>query len=137
MKFTLRIRERESGREWDEPYEKDEVTDQASAEEWCQETLAYFNSTLRPHEKPRDLVSVTIEAGTEGSIKDHDWYKTNLTTTRSGRSLSHDSYICQRCKITAKRTGLDFPIIRDRKFKAQVYERCDTSFTHRKKRGDI
>lgn len=137
MKFKIRIREHESGREWDEPYEKDDVTDQASAQEWAEKTIEFFNSTCRPGEPGRDLLSVTIDETTSGATKEHDWYKTNMTTVRSGRHLSHDAYICKRCKITAKRTGLDSPIIRDRKFKAQVYARCDTSLAHRKKRGDI
>jgi hypothetical protein len=137
MKFTIRVRERDTKREWDEPYEKDEVTDEESAREWAEETIESFNNTLRPYEKPRDLIRVTVEEGTESNLKDHDWEKTNMTTVRSGRLLSYDAYRCRRCRITAKRSGFHSPIVNDRKFKAQIYQRCDTSLAHRKKRGDI
>ena len=109
---------------WTEEYDKDVI----DAQKFSEDTIAYFNRTLRPGEKPRQLIKV--EVIDETSIRDHDWGKTNLVTIVKGGQI-YDTLACHRCGITAKRYCLDNIII-DPKYKAQCYVRCHTSMKKRK-----
>lgn len=44
-------------RSWWEDYDKEDVED---ARQWAEETVAGFNSSLRPFESPRELLDVEI-----------------------------------------------------------------------------
>lgn len=138
MKFTITVRNIGEERTWTEPEERDGVTTLAEAEKWSRDTIDRFNDTLRPGESPRELISVTVDESSSGNIKKHDWEKSNLVTiSPQGGGAFYDTYKCNRCGITAKRYGIGGDLFRDRKFKAKVYWRCDTSLAHREKRGDV
>lgn len=114
-----------------EPWKEHYVRDTDDAEACARDIVDYFNSTLRPGERPRELVRVEVIATV--APHEHDWEKMNLTTKMfNGRP--YDIVRCTRCKITGKRWGLA-RARRDSQFKAQVYARCDTTLTHRAKMG--
>jgi hypothetical protein len=124
MRFTIKVSDGQS--EWEEPYDKEEVT---NPQEWAEETIAWFNTTLRPGERARTLLGVTVQGEStkaENSSVEHDWEKSNLVTIM-GRGRSYDTYRCRNCGVTGKRLFLDSPVIIDPKFKAKVYQSCDTA----------
>lgn len=123
MQFTIRVRNDKTGSEWNEEYNKPEVHDQASADAKGRELVDYYNSTLRPHESSRTLVSVTFGAG--NASQQHDWHKTNLVTVME-RGRSYDTAECSRCGITGKRFGLG-DVKRDPQYKAKGYGSCDSA----------
>lgn len=134
MKFKIKCtyQDDESGEEaWWEEYEKDHVED---PQKWAEQTIENFNTTLRPHEKPRRLLDVEILE--ENTKKDHSWVKTSLSMRRAGwRSNNlYDEYKCTHCGITGKRFGVG-RVERDSKYRAKVYNRCDTAYDHLQKDG--
>lgn len=139
MKFSIKVRDvgAEEHKAWDEPYDKPEVTDQATADAWGKDTIAFFNSGLHSYEKAREWISTTLVDGSEGSVKDHDWTKTNLTTIAGrGEGMSYDTQKCVRCGVTGKRYGLSGSVAFDGIYrKAKVYQRCDTALAHIEKNG--
>lgn len=141
MKFVMTVRKvgDEEWKAWKEPEERDGVATLAEAEKWSRDTIERFNNTLRPGESPRELLSVTVDESSSGNVKKHDWEKTNLVTIAPrGDGAFYDTYGCNRCGITAKRYGIGGDLVLDSKFKkAKVYQRCDTSLAHRKKRGEL
>lgn len=128
IEFNAYIRPKGTAREpWKERY----VRETNDAHACAQSIVDYFNETLRPGEKPRELVRVEVVA--EVAPHDHDWEKMNLTTKMfNGRP--YDIVRCTRCKIMGKRWGLA-KTRRDSQFKARVYARCDTTLAHRAKMG--
>lgn len=123
MKFKMRVHNNKDGKEWDEEYNKPDAIDQASAEAVAQKLIDYFNSTLRPYESPRTLVSVTLGDG--NASLPHEWHKTNLTTIME-RGRQFDTAACSTCGITGKRYGLG-DVTRDPEYKAKGYSSCDTA----------
>ena len=130
MKFTITGRNEGSDHTWDEPYDKPEVTDQASAQKWAEGIIEFFNGSLRPGESPRELVGVKVQEGTEGSRKDHKWSKQNLTTQRDNRGALYDSMRCSECGITGRRYGMDLLVLDQKYRRAKVYLRCDDAKRH-------
>lgn len=128
MKFTMWVTNSTDDVAWKEEY--DRTCTDAHAE--SQSIIDFFNSTLRPHEKPRRLVRVDVQDITsEGP--EHIWIKTNVVTImRSGGRSHYDAFECTKCGITGKKTALGDPVVRDRQFKAQLYDDCRES---RIKRG--
>jgi len=128
MRFKITVAHKDNlGNFWDEEYDKN-IDD---PKKWAEETIENFNNTLYPGEKARVLLDVIIED--PNTRKEHEWEKTNIVTIIK-RGQLYDIYRCVKCGITAKRYGLgDIKI--DSKFKAKVYQRCDTSYAHRKKKG--
>src|SRR4051812_3725527 len=119
MKFKLRCRnEGDTGEGWWEDYEKP-VDD---AQKCASDIIAYWNSTLRDHEKPRELLEVVVVDERRDSGQ-HNWEKTNSFTI-TGRGGNYDAFRCTLCKITGRRYGLVSTIVRDRDFKAKKFERC-------------
>lgn len=111
-----------------------EEVDTKDPQEYAENIVRLFNNSLKPGEKKRILLRVEI-LDKEGVLH-HTWEKSNLFTITE-RGLSYDVYQCKRCKITGKRFGLDRTVKRDPKFKAEVYQRCDTSLDHRIKKRQV
>lgn len=124
VEFNAYIRPAGSDREpWKEHYVRETDDPHACA----QDIVDYFNRTLSPGEKARELVRVEV-VGVVAPIE-HDWGKQNLTTkTINGKPC--DIVKCSRCGITGKRYGLAKPK-RDSMYRAKVYARCDTTMVHR------
>jgi len=114
---------------WEEEYDKN-VTD---ARKFCEETIAYYNRTLRDTETAREIIDVIVVDA--NSIKDHDWQKVNLVPIKSGGQY-YDTYKCRKCNITGKRYSLGAVVFNDPKYRANVYLRCDTSLEHINKRNN-
>lgn len=121
MKFKIRVASERSPKGWWENYDKNDVDD---AELWARQTIKRFNETLRPNESPRRLLEVVvIEAE---SHPDHAWVKTNNFTLQARDGSLYDDIVCTTCGITGRRYGLTH-FVRDRKYKAKIYQRCDTA----------
>jgi hypothetical protein len=108
----------------DDQIEVDEVNNLAEAEVWAKNITAWFNRTLRKCERTRILLSVTVEEETANTKAHHKWYKSNLITLE-GRGGIYDLMKCEDCGITGKRHTTS--IARDSKYKAKIYDRCDTA----------
>lgn len=128
MKFKIRVCNKgETKYPWEEDYDIDTKDPQA----WAEDTIKRFNSALRPGERERYLLNV--EVIDEYSVKDHTWEKQNLVTVAKAGEY-YDILKCGRCGITARRFGIN-QIVLDWQFKgAKVYQRCDTSLAHLKKK---
>ena len=90
---------------------------------WAEGIIGNYNASLRPGERPRELVSVEV-AGAVASDGKHDWGKSNAITVMSS-GLMYDTYRCGKCGITGKRFGLSSEVVRDRQYKSPKYERCN------------
>ena len=105
---------------WIEEYDVDCL----DAKEYGENLIEGFNDMLRPGEKLRKLLEVIVV--NKESIEYHDWHKTNLVTIIKN-GMCYDTQRCSRCLITGKRYGLSGAVKRDTKYKAKVYQRCDTA----------
>lgn len=121
MKFVIKVQHADGEACWDEDYDQLSVRSIKDAQNWSQALIQKFNDTLRPGEKPRKMVSVSL-AG-ESERQPHDWRKMNLVTVMDPRLGFYDILQCRVCGITAKRFGLDRILI-DRKFRAKRYQKC-------------
>ncbi len=115
---------------WVEDYDVDVENPQSYAEEM----IASFNATLRPGEKERILLEVIV--ADKESIEKHAWYKINLTTIVLAGGINYDKQKCSRCGVTGKRYGLSKYVKIDAKYKAKVYQRCDTAQKHLENEGN-
>ena len=127
MRYRFKI-EDERKEPWHEEFD---VPPHFTPERFIEQTLVNFNSTLRPGERERSMVSFELV----GVNEKHDWEKQNLVTETHEGSF-FDRYKCTRCNITGKRHGIAGTLIVDFKFKAKVYQQCDTSIAHQKKREE-
>jgi hypothetical protein len=128
MKIKLKICDVDSPENnWNEEYD----VECKNAEEYGTELINSFNDTLRPGEKPRKLLEVTVIDNK--SVEHHEWYKTNITTIVKKGGMCYDTQKCSKCGITGKRYGLSEMVKRDAKYKAKIYQRCDTSKKHLEK----
>lgn len=131
MRFEIKCKNEGSSDSsaWTEPY----VKNLGSIEEariWAQGVIKHFNETIKGNEKKRVLLDVIVDEDSIDKHLEHDWEKSNLITIKQGHQL-YDTYVCKRCNITGKRFGLEDEIERDKKFKDEVYEYCDTSMAKR------
>jgi hypothetical protein len=98
-------------------------------EQWCEDIIAWFNSTLRPHETKREFVRCEVIG--EVPPAEHRWVKHSAMTKimvggpRSGSN--YDSMECGRCGVTGKRYGLKEYVKLDSKWRKAAFKRCDTS----------
>lgn len=130
MKFKMQATD--GKQTWWEDYNKPEVTDQQSAERYAARMVEYFNSTLRPDEKPRTLLSVVFG---EGKAKEkHDWQKLNLMTLSDNRGRTYDQMRCATCGVTGKRRGVDEGVMLDSEYRAKAFQACDTARALKAKR---
>ncbi len=58
MKFKILVKHigEDDGQAWEEEYDKNTQ----DSEKWAEDIIKWFNETLRPGEKPRELVNVII-----------------------------------------------------------------------------
>lgn len=118
MKFTMTVRMVGREETWEE--EEDRETDDAQK---CAEGIVeYFNKTLRPGERVRELVKVEVTGPSTG----HLWEKSlaAMSVQRPGDGGIYDGFFCRNCGITAKRSGLSAAIVRDSKYRAKKFEIC-------------
>ena len=97
MKFILNVKDSVTGKEWPENYDLD-IED---ANEYAVSIFKSFNETLRPHENPRELVSVeVIESDNNGF---HKWFKLTDGQSVIFRGKIADLMKCEKCGITGKK----------------------------------
>lgn len=114
-------------RSWKETYNNVNTSD---PEKGAQGIIDNFNNTLRPNERPRKILKFLDHEG--GKVYPHDWGKVSLVTEIGG----YDRMECNVCGITGKRHGLGQNGVEpDKKYNADLYKQCNTSFAHRRKWG--
>ncbi len=122
MEFSVEIRNKGSKESHVETYD----VDTNDPEAWARGTMDYFNSTLHPGEKEREVVSVSIL--NKYTLKDHKWEKQNLITIL-GEGGMHDLLKCKVCSVTAKRYGIS-RIVLQKPYNKKTFRRCDTSLAY-------
>ena len=128
MKFKIQtITEGSEEPDWEE-YTKNIDDPQA----WAEEIVNDFNRTLRPGERPRTLLKVEI---LEEEPIEHSWVKRTDGQSKRVRGRIADLMYCRNCGITGKRYGLSETITIDSKYRAKVYQRCDTAKEHLRKKA--
>jgi hypothetical protein len=125
MKFNLKVAHRDDSTEkhWVEDYNRSEIRNEDQAREYGRRLIENFNDTLRPGERPRQLLDVTFEDNE--AIANHDWYKRNAVTLIDPRRGSYDAMQCTICGVTGKRYGL-VTIKIDGRFRAKRYKTCNS-----------
>lgn len=126
MKFRMLVEHADGqGEPWWEDYDKSNIPD---PEAWCRRTVDTFNKTLRPKERARRLLTVEVlDANTD---PEHRWEKQNAITQQDRLGSLYDTMKCAACGITGRLYGLRRGVVRDQRYRAKVYERCDTAQRH-------
>lgn len=123
MKFRIEVQEKRRSTllpaNW-ETYDKEEVVDEATARLFAEQTLEYFNSTLRTGELPR-VFTGRVELLGEGT-KQHRWRKLNSVTQMDHHGM-FDRMECERCGAKARRYGL-MSLKRTKPYDGKKYEHC-------------
>lgn len=118
MKIKIEVRSVGEKESWFEEYDCN-----GDPQEFGENLILYFNSTLRPGERPREFLGYEI-LEEEAGPKKHDWVKVNMYTIMEGKN-SHDKMKCGQCGITGKRYGLgQGGVTRDYKYRAKRYDVC-------------
>lgn len=125
MKFKIHV-ENSKG-DWWESYDKN-VTD---PQQWAENTIAAFNATLRPGEKPRTLLGVEVENASNDNL--HDWVKRTDGMSVPFRRRLVDLMFCSKCGITGKRFGIGSSVKIDSKYRKKAYLQCHTAKEQRAK----
>ena len=100
MKIDITVKHADGSDEsWVENYDRPSVKTIEDANKFAAQLIQTFNNTLRPHEKARKILSVTLVG--ESDAPDHNWSKTNLVTIINPRLGFYDTLQCERCGITA------------------------------------
>jgi len=120
MKFKIEVRHHGTSEVWWETFDKEEVTDEATAKAWAIKTIARFNDTLRPKELPREFAGGVLLLG--AGTRKHDWSKMNLYTIEDHRG-HYDNVECKNCGARARRYGLD-RIKRQKGYTARKWDNC-------------
>ena len=98
-------------------------------EKWSRDIIAWFNSTLRPHETKR--VFVRCEVIGEVPPAEHRWEKrsamTKIVVGGPRHGSNYDAMECARCGVTGKRYGLNAYTKLDSKWSKVAFKRCDTA----------
>lgn len=119
--ITITVRNKGELETWEESYV---INDDPNC--YANRLIDNYNATLRPGEKPRELVEVSISETMKKSKMPHEWIKQNIVTV-IWRGVSYDIMRCAKCGITGKRFGLSGVILRDSKYKAKKYNNCDAT----------
>ena len=133
MKFQIRTKivGDPDSKSWIEDYNKETKNPQ----EWAKETIKRFNGSLRGFEKARVLLDVIV-LGDEDNVELHDWFKRTDGMSESFRGSIVDIMECRKCRIKGKRYGLGTQVIRDSKYKAKAFNKCNTGIELLKKRAN-
>ena len=95
--------------------------------QWSKDILAWFNSTLRPHETKRVFVRCEIEGDVPPA--EHKWFKcTAMTKSFVGgdrHGSMYDAMQCERCGVTGKRFHGYVKL--DSTWRKAAFKRCDTA----------
>ena len=129
MKFKIICRNVVEEDTWEEEYDEN-IEDH---QQWAKETLKCFNETLRPYEKPRELVDVVV---LDAKNNKHEWEKRTDGMSVRFRGQLVDLMYCKRCGITGKRYGISSHVKIDSKFRKKAFRRCDTALEELKKNPD-
>ena len=105
---------------WWEEYDED-VEDPIK---WAEETIEWFNSTLRPYEKPRKLLDLQI---VDNKQTHHKWTKRTDGMSMLFKGQVVDLMYCEKCGITGKRIGLSRHVKIDSMYRKKVFKTCDTA----------
>lgn len=125
MKFEIEVGIKAGADVWWEGFDKEEVTDEASAKKWAEATIQSFNESLRPTEKARRFVG-GVRLLAEGS-KEHRWVKLNWGTKSDHRG-SFDMMRCERCGCEGRRYGMgQRGVKRGAAWKAKKWVKCPGS----------
>lgn len=120
MKFQIQVKEQDS-QPWWESYDRHEVTTKEEALAYGKQTVEYFNSTLRPGERAREVLDARIVG--EGEVgRSHKWRKQNLYTLADHHG-NFDKVKCELCEVTARRYGISH-IVRQTPYRAKKYQYC-------------
>lgn len=119
MKFQIEVRDTKSGPWW-ETFDEEECNDEASIKAWAEATIARYNDTLRPGERPRTFIGGIKILG-DGTRK-HRWTKTAIVTQADHRG-TFDKVKCTACGAVARRYGLD-RIKMQKPFTAKRWKNC-------------
>ena len=123
MKFSIEVGTKGGTDAWWEDFDKEEVTDEATARAWAEKTIQRFNDTIqRQNEKPRRFVGGVKLLG--GGTKEHRWVKLNLGTKSDHRGI-FDMMRCERCKAEGRRYSFgQFGVKRGAPWKAKKWAKC-------------
>lgn len=106
------------GTSWWEEYSDDDPEDHAKS------LVEFFNSTLRPGEKPRRLLQVEV---LDEAHQEHDWQKRTDGMSIRFRGKTVDLMRCSRCGVTGKRFGLSTVVKIDSKYRKKAFQLCHTA----------
>ena len=105
----------------------DQIT--TDPEKWSRDIIAWFNSTLRPHETRR--VFVRCEVVGEVPPAEHRWFKVTAMTKQMVGGQRHgalyDAMECERCGVTGKRYGIGSFVKLDSRWRKAAFKRCDSA----------
>lgn len=123
MRFIIKVQHADANPEtWDEDYNRPEIKTFQEAQTWSYVLVKNFNATLRPGERPRNVVSVRLDESAP-TLPDHDYVKQNLVTLIDPRGGFYDVLKCRYCAVSGRRYGLvNFRL--DRKYRAQKWQHC-------------
>ncbi len=124
MKFRMNVKnigESDSSARW-ENYEK-AIDD---PQKWADNCIESFNRTLRPNEKPREVIAVEV-LGDELNEELHSWEKYTSGMSVQFRGRCTDMMYCSKCGITGKKFSLSSTIKIDSKYRKKAFQKCNTS----------
>lgn len=131
MIIKMIVKKVSTGYQFSETYTIDDSTDPT---DYANSLIDSFNRTLRVDESPRELVSVEVTKLSSVVGHNHDWEKQNLITiVKSGNA--YDIMKCSRCNVTGKRYGIGGEVRRDSKYKAKIYNTCESAINQIEKLG--
>ena len=108
IRYIARIQTLDGEQVWVKEF-ADLVVDSTTPLSHCKFLICRFNTTLRPGEKPREVVRVrSLEIGV---LKEHNWNKISFTPDKKGCY----PYQCAVCGATGKRHGTITFVTPDRK----------------------
>lgn len=128
MKFKILLRTK-SGKERSETYDED-ITDPIK---WAENTINYFNRTLKPGEE--SVILINVEILDDRNDKYHRWVKQNCTSVNFKGSIV-DLFKCERCGLTGKKYGLAGTVTIDSKYNKKVFRECHTAKKEMEKNVD-